>query len=551
MDKRILSRLTLGATLLLLAACTSTLDDGAETPSTPQQVTMGFTTRSIGSDDNGSFTTDDQVKVFAAMGGKTENTVFTLGSDNSWQTSESNNYLLLTFPATLTAVYPSGDAITTTAFSLPNITDATADQSDAGKLKAYDYMTSDAQTITTAPAEAVNFTLQHRMCKVTITITGYGTEFGSTLPTISGEKIISKGSGVSCSADAWTLTGSETNITPLKTEDTSDKKLYKYEAIVTPGTYAAGDKLMTITVNSETKDVHIDKETAFSTGHLYNFNLKVGKDKVEITGITIGAWGENTTATGNTTNIALPDAGIDDVAGILVDYADADITNVYNLKVSAASNWMIDHTWYSQTATPHIIIYSPYTADTPTLDDKLMLNNGSDEAVNDYRYASINADHSRTVSELLTDGRLIVAQDDYKHKMCKLTIAFKDASDNAVTPTAVTLRDIYTAGTLTINTGAVATTGDKASSTALTAADGKCPDYYIVPQAIDAGSWLITATIGGKPYNYYADDTTGLKLAEGDHVTLTLSLPAATRALQSTTATQRMNASITINKSWK
>ena len=236
MDKRILSRLTLGATLLLLVACTSTLDDGAETPSTPQQVTMGFTTRSIGSDDNDNFTTGDQVKVFAAMGGNTENTVFTLGSDGSWQTSENKNYLSLMLPATLTAVYPSDDAITATKFSLPNINGTTADQSDAGKLKAADYMTSDAQPLTTAHGAAVNFTLQHRMCKVTITITGYGTEFGSTLPTISGEKIISKGSGVSCSADAWTLTGSETNITPLKTEDTSDKKLYKYEAIVTPGT---------------------------------------------------------------------------------------------------------------------------------------------------------------------------------------------------------------------------------------------------------------------------------------------------------------------------
>lgn len=111
MDKRILSRLTLGATLLLLVACTSTLEDGAETPSTPQQVTMGFTTRSIGGDDNGNFTTGDKVKVFGAMGGKTESTVFTLGSGGSWQTSESKNYLAMILPATLTAVYPSDDAI--------------------------------------------------------------------------------------------------------------------------------------------------------------------------------------------------------------------------------------------------------------------------------------------------------------------------------------------------------------------------------------------------------------------------------------------------------
>lgn len=538
----------MGATLLLLVACTSTLEDGAETPSTPQQVTMGFTTRSIGGDDNGDFTTGDQVKVFAAMGGNTESTVFTLGSGGSWQTSENKNYLAMILPATLTAVYPSDDAITTTAFSLPNINGTIADQSDAGKLKAADYMTSDAQPLTTAPEAAVNFTLQHRMCKVTITITGYGTEFEGTLPTISGEKIISKGSGVGYSDDAWTKIGDETNITPLKTANATNG-LHKYEAIVPPGTYDAGDKLMTLTVDSKELSVKSTSLTALESGKAYNFNLRVGKDKVEITGITINPWGDNTTTPGNTTNIDLPDAGSDGTAGIFVNYDSFDYSNAENIKVSDASHWMIDHTWASQTAVPQIIIYSPYTADATNLDAILTLSNGYDERSSDYRYASINADHNKTVSQLLTDGKLVVAQDDFKHKMCKLTIAFKDASGNPVTPTAVTLKDIYVQGRLAIFSGEVTTYGGKTDENFQL--NSNYPDYYIVPQTIDAGSLLITATIDGKPYNYYADSSNGLKLAEGDHVTLTLSLPVATRALQSTTATQRMNASITINKSWK
>lgn len=410
-------------------------------------------------------------------------------------------------------------------------------------------MTSDAQILTTAPVTAVDFKLQHRMCKVTIIITEYGLEFGGTLPTISGEKIISKGNGVSYTTDGWILTGSETNITPLKTEDTSDKKLHKYEAIVAPGTYAAGDKLMTLTVDSKEFSVKSTSLTALESGKAYNFNLRVGKDKVEITGITIGAWGDNTTTTGNTTNIDLPDAGSNGTAGIFVNYDNPDYTNAENIKMSDENHWMIDHTWVSQTAMPQIIIYSPYTADATNLDAKLTLNNGYDVNIYDYRYASINADHSKTVSQLLTDGKLVVGQDDFKHKMCKLTIAFKDASGKAVTPTAVTLKDIYVQGRLAILSGEVTTYGAKTYESFKTSND--YPDYYIVPQTIDAGSLLITATIDGKSYNYYADDTAGLTLAEGEHITLTLSLPVATRALQSTTATQRMNASITINKSWK
>ena len=305
---------------------------------------------------------------------------------------------------------------------------------------------------------------------------------------------------------------------------------------------------MTLMVNSKELNVKSTSLTALESGKAYNFNLRVGKDKVEITGITIGAWGDNTTTPGNTTNIVLPDAGNNGTAGIFVYYGGI-YNGAENIKVSKESHWMIDHTWASQTEMPQIIIYSPY-AEGITYNGMLELKNGYDEAEDDYRYASINADHNKTVSQLLTDGKLVVSQDDFKHKMCKLTIAFKDASGNAVTPTSVTLKDFHEKGRLAINSGKVTIYGGK-TNVGLTATNGKCDDYYIVPQTIDAGSLLITATIDGKSYEYYTDSTNGLKLAEGDHVTLTLNLPAATRALLNTTATERMNASIILNNSWK
>lgn len=546
MRKKILSSLTLGVTLLMLAACSA--DDATTvTDNVTQQLAVTFASRSTGDESTG-FTTDDKVKVFANLGNSTESTIFTLGNDGKWM-ADGKNYLAVTLPATLTAVCPA-TATVATKFTMTGVSSNriyTIDQSTVEKLKAADYMTSDPLEVTTAPTQAADFNLRHRMCKVTITIAEYGTEFGGTLPTINSETIYSKGYEAIYSNGTWQTQIhhdiDDVAITPLKTSNDTDGK-HKYEAIVSLGTYEKNDMLMTLTVNNKTLNVYVDKETNFAMGNHYNYTLKVGKDNILISSATIEEWTNETTQTGNTTNVALPDVNGTDVAGIFVHYADADAANADNLKLSAENSWMIDHTWKSQAATPHIVIYAPYEAGKPYT-GTLALANGT--AVTDYRYASVNADHTQTVSQLLTNGKLTVT--DYKHVMCKLTIAFTDASGKAVTPTAVTLNEVYTAGILTLNTGVIATTGSL-SSLSLTAANGKCSDYYIVPQTIGAYSKMLTATIDGKEHNYYLE-AAPLVLGAGEHCTLTLSVPAATRALQSTAATERMNASITINNSWK
>lgn len=269
---------------MTLAACTGNDELTGDEDSARLSV-LHITTRAATDGTPQSFTEGSTVKVFA----DNESTLFTLASGGSWQTSDGKNYLTATLPATLTAVYPA------TAEAANKFTMATYNASEnviqdtADQLAAADYMTSDAQTITTPPTAAVDFTLKHRLCKVTITIDGYGTEFGGTLPTISHVAFFSTGRGIEYSAGAWNVTGQACMVYPYITQDKVQGH-HKYEAIITPGSYAAVGTMMALTVND--KFLHVSYTGTLESGSHYTYTLKVGKDNVTLTQVgALPGWG--------------------------------------------------------------------------------------------------------------------------------------------------------------------------------------------------------------------------------------------------------------------
>ena len=269
--------------MMTLAACTSN-DELTGGDDSVRHLTLNFSTRATDESTQESFTTGDKVKMFA----DDESTVFTLGSDGKWLNSDNKDYIAVVFPASITAAYPGTDDASTAAFSMPNVTDGIADQSTEAQLRAADYMTSDRWTLNAVP-DGLDLVFRHHLCKVTIIISGYGDEFNGVLPTIASEKILSKGSGIAYTNAAWTATGSQTDITPLKTADATNG-LHIYEAIITPGTYATGDNLMTLSVNGSTLTVPF--AGTIESGKAYNFNIKVGKDNVTLTQVSaLPGWG--------------------------------------------------------------------------------------------------------------------------------------------------------------------------------------------------------------------------------------------------------------------
>ena len=61
----------------------------------------------------------------------------------------------------------------------------------------------------------------------------------------------------------------------------------KFSAIVVPGSYAAGEVFVKFKIGDDSFNVKMRMSTEFEEGHLYTYELKVGKDKVELTQISV------------------------------------------------------------------------------------------------------------------------------------------------------------------------------------------------------------------------------------------------------------------------
>lgn len=348
-------------------------------------------------------------------------------------------------------------------------------------------------------------------------------------------------------ADGTITYSSTPDYDPIYATNKDESATNIYSAFLVPQTVTSSTSKLRIKVtlsNGKSYTYEYPNDFTFAIGTAYAITLALGKDQVEASAITITPWTSETAVTGNTTSVVLPSV-TSAAAGMFVYYAESDASNVTNAKLSSENNWTIENAWWkSQDATPHIVIYSPYDA-AATYGGTLALSNGT----TDYCYALLNADGTKKVSVMLTGNILTVAKTDYKHLMAHLTIDF-----GALSPTAVTLNEVYTAATLTMSTGAVALSGST-SSPALTLSGRKC-DLYVVPQTISAGHLVFTATIDGKAYTYWADTSeAGLTFTAGEHLTLNMSIASAAKAAPATRAVHADNpiltAKITKNTSYK
>lgn len=268
-NKTLIQGFALAAFMPLFAACSS--DDDATVPNGEAQPVQINITRAT-TDDNSSWADGDAVKLFITpiSGAATTETLNYNGS--GWDKSTVN----MTLPATVTAAYPSSTT-STTGFNFPE------DQSDEGKLRRADYLTSNSQSVndTNTP---LDLTLVHRACKVTVTISGY--DGYTDTPTVANERFSSYPT-ISYSNGGWTGTGSITNnIIPFKTNDTNG--YHTYQAIVAPA--SAYSPFMTLEVNNVKRTVNCSQELL--SGNAYTFTLTVSNNELVLTPTgSLPGWG--------------------------------------------------------------------------------------------------------------------------------------------------------------------------------------------------------------------------------------------------------------------
>ena len=459
--------------------------------------------------------------IYAYEGTEEDNHTVWNYEDGAWK--QSGTLLVPVRDASFIGVTGTG---TPFSFTLP---EAAKDQSTEDGTLAADFMTTDRTALDADNALSLNF--KHRMAQVKVKITEYGTEFGDTDPAI-GNVTFQSAASIALDYDAaetvtvTSATASTIDITPSGTSSDG------YTAIIAPK--AAGEQLMFLQANGNTLTVKTNAD--IESGKSYTFSLKVGKDYVTLQDISIGSWMETASQSGNTTNIALPEV-TDAQAGIFIHYADNDADNVDNWKLDASASQTIDHVWKSSEATPHIVIYSPYD-ENATYDGILALEYGKE-----CYYASINADGSQTVSDLLGGDNTLNIGDAYQHVMGKLTLKFQNESGATIAPTDVKLNNFYENATLSLMSGTISFTGNLRTKER-SVANGY-GELLVIPQAIPQYGDMVTATYNEKKYIYNPDKD--FVITGGEHVTLTLTIPdISTRSAGDTP--RRMKGTITIEK---
>ena len=242
------------ATLLPLFAACSSEEDSPVPSGEPQEVQVSISTRATTDGNNWTWENGDQLKLYVTSYGSdapTEETLTYNGSTSTW------NRFYVTLPATVEACYPA--TATLTSFTIP--------ENQGAGVVAADYMT-------TASSQQLNgtnlsLTLEHRLCKVTVTIDDYE-DYTAAIPTVSDERIKSYPT-VSYNNGNWTGTGTAvTDIIPLKTASNMDG-YHTYQAIVAPA--SSYSPFMTLMVNGKDRTVNCNQ--ALVSGNAYTFNLTV------------------------------------------------------------------------------------------------------------------------------------------------------------------------------------------------------------------------------------------------------------------------------------
>ena len=176
----------------------------------------------------------------------------------------------------LIAWYPSD-------IDIPHIYNLHIDQSDETKLKAADLINGYWYDV---PKDYVDIPMKHRMSMVTI-VYHVGTADYPNMD-ISEPQVYSKHNSVRFGRDQ--IHGQFEMSTPTGNPDWVQACKHDgdmFSAIVIPGSYKAGEIFVKFKIGDQNFHAKMRSNTEFQEGHRYTYKLDVGKDKVELTRISI------------------------------------------------------------------------------------------------------------------------------------------------------------------------------------------------------------------------------------------------------------------------
>ena len=221
----------------------------------------------------------DKLKVSIFTDYDSGSTTFLSFNGETWSRTGSFRWLDESERHTILAVYPSD-----MDFGKENLQyDLQTDQSSEGNLKNTDLITGYWHDI--PRSYYVDIPMKHRMSLVTI-VYHVGTADYPDMD-ISEPQVYSKNNSVRfIRADHGQLvmgtpSGNPDWVKACKHDDDM------FSAIVIPGSYKTGERFLTFKIGDQNFYAKMRSDTEFQEGHRYTYKLDVGKDKVELTQISV------------------------------------------------------------------------------------------------------------------------------------------------------------------------------------------------------------------------------------------------------------------------
>lgn len=280
--KQRISYAVMGLITMGFTACTQNEDmaptlKGQEINATFSVGGMQTRVNTLGHGDN--WENEDKLKVSIFTDYDPGSTTFLSFNGETWSRTGSFRWLDEYNRQTILAVYPSD-----TDFLQENLQyDLQTDQSSEGKLKNADLITGYWYDY---PQFNVRIPMKHRMSLVTI-VYHVGTADYPDMD-ISEPQVYSKNNSVRFfrapdhgQLVMGTPSGNPDWVQACKHDDGM------FSAIVIPGSYKAGEIFVKFKIGDKNFHAKMMSNTEFQEGHRYTYKLDVGKDKVDLTRISI------------------------------------------------------------------------------------------------------------------------------------------------------------------------------------------------------------------------------------------------------------------------
>ena len=173
---------------------------------------------------------------------------------------------------TFNSYYPVTDGTNMTAFTLP------LNQSDIANITSADYMTV-STALTKNGTNPISLAFERKTARVIVKITGFGEQYTETEKKVCDVKIVSGAESLS-GTTATAVTPFANGVGGLNTT---------YTALVIPAAINGTADFITLT-DGKNNSLVVKGIPAHVAGMSYTYDLKVGKDAVSITGVTVADW---------------------------------------------------------------------------------------------------------------------------------------------------------------------------------------------------------------------------------------------------------------------